>query len=128
MRHFHREGEGPAQDEIFVFGSNLKGVHGRGAALAARRHYGAIIGQGVGLQGRSYAIPTKGAVLEVLSLQVIEQHVDEFIVFATRHPELKFYVTAVGCGLAGYKSDQIAPMFEKCPLNCRFSMSWYVYV
>lgn len=93
--------------EIFVFGSNLSGSHGGGAALAAYRKFGAVWGQGVGLQGQSYGIPTMhGGVAE------IKPYVDEFIAFAQAHPELKFYVTRIGCGIAGFKVRQIAPLFR----------------
>lgn len=97
---------------IFVFGSNLAGRHGKGAALFARRHHGAIYGQGEGLQGQSYAIPTKDGTLRPLPLGVIEQHVRTFLAFAQAHPDLQFQVTPIGCGLAGYKPEQIAPMFR----------------
>ena len=94
-------------DEIFVFGSNLAGSHGGGAARAAYRNFGAVWGQGVGLQGQSYGIPTMhGGVAE------IKPYVDEFIAFAQAHPELKFYVTRIGCGIAGFKAEQIAPLFR----------------
>lgn len=93
--------------EIFVFGSNLSGSHGGGAALAAYRKFGAVWGQGVGLQGQSYGIPTMhGGVAE------IKPYVDEFIAFAQAHPELKFYVTRIGCGIAGFKVRQMAPLFR----------------
>lgn len=93
--------------EIFVFGSNLSGSHGGGAALAAYRKFGAVWGHGVGLQGQSYGIPTMhGGVAE------IKPYVDEFIAFAEAHPELKFYVTRIGCGIAGFKVRQIAPLFR----------------
>lgn len=103
--------------EIFVFGSNLAGRHGKGAALAARRFHGAIYGQGQGLQGRSYAIPTKDATLQTLPLSVIRVHVSTFRIFAMDHPELTFNLTPIGCGLAGYKYEQIAPMFRGAPAN-----------
>jgi hypothetical protein len=103
---------------IFVFGSNLAGRHGKGAALHARRHCGAIYGQGIGLQGSSYAIPTKDERLKTLPLPAIRCHVDEFKAFAARRPRLTFEVTAIGCGLAGYKPEQIAPMFADAPTNC----------
>ena len=97
---------------IFVFGSNLAGRHGKGAALYARTHHGALYGQGEGLQGHSYAIPTKDHKLRPLPLPEIERHVRTFLAFAEAHPELEFQVTAIGCGLAGYKPEQIAPMFK----------------
>ena len=94
-------------NEIFVFGSNLKGMHGGGAAYIAYRKFGAIMGQGVGLQGQSYAIPTiQGGV------ETIRPYVDEFIEFAKQHPELTFLVTRIGCGIAGFTDDEIAPLFE----------------
>jgi len=110
--------------KIFVFGSNLAGRHGAGAALHARTYYGAKYGQGKGLQGNSYAIPTKGHHLEVLPLDIIETYVKEFIVFASQNNELEFLVTRIGCGLAGYKNEQIAPMFRHAPDNCVFDNEW----
>jgi len=103
---------------IFVFGSNLAGRHGKGAALCARQKHGAIYGQGVGLQGNSYAIPTKDERLGVLPLSRIRVFVDDFIGFANSRPDLLFQVTAIGCGLAGYKPADIAPMFAGAPGNC----------
>jgi len=93
-------------DEIFVFGSNLAGRHGGGAARVARNHFGAIHGQGVGLQGQSYAIPTMQG-----GVETIKPYVDEFIRFAENHNELFFYVTRIGCGIAGFKDEDIAPLF-----------------
>ncbi|WP_455233109.1 A1S_2505 family phage non-structural protein [Geopseudomonas aromaticivorans] len=107
-----------ARRSIFVFGSNLAGRHGRGAALHARRHHGAIYGQGEGLQGNAYAIPTKGPRIQTLPLPVIAGHVQRFLCFAREHPELDFEVTAIGCGLAGYTPAQIAPLFHDAPANC----------
>ena len=104
--------------EVFVFGSNLAGRHGKGAARYALQHKGAIYGQGVGLQGISYAIPTKDATIKTLPLEEIKPYVDEFIRFAKEHPEMKFFVTPIGCGLAGYCPEQIAPMFKDAPENC----------
>ena len=96
-----------APNEIFVFGSNLAGRHGGGAARAAYRYFGAIIGQGVGLQGQSYAIPTMQG-----GVETIAPYVDEFIDFARQHPQLKFLVTRIGCGIAGFKDEEIAPLFR----------------
>ena len=105
-------------DPVFVFGSNLAGRHGKGAALWARQHRGAIYGRGEGIQGNSYAIPTKDANLRTLSIDVIANHVVYFLEFALSHPELTFQVTPIGCGLAGYKPKQIAWMFDMpCPRN-----------
>lgn len=92
--------------EIFVFGSNLAGAHGGGAARAARIHFGAVMGQGVGLQGRSYAIPTMQG-----GPETIKPYVDDFILFAKQHPELTFLVTPIGCGIAGFHARDIAPLF-----------------
>jgi hypothetical protein len=105
--------------EIFVFGSNLQGRHGRGAALDALKFYGAQLGIGEGPQGNSYAIPTKITPYKTLPLKDIQAAVERFKVFAGLHPEVIFNVTAVGCGLAGYTPEQIAPMFKGSPANCR---------
>ena len=94
------------QNEIFVFGSNLAGAHGGGAARIAVEQFGAIMGQGVGLQGQSYAIPTMQG-----GVNTIAPYVDEFIAFAKQHPELTFLVTRIGCGIAGFSPRQIAPLF-----------------
>ena len=104
---------------IFVFGSNLAGRHGKGAALYARQHRGAIYGRGVGFQGASYAIPTKDAALRTLPLDAIRTYVDEFLAFARSRPDLAFQLTPIGCGLAGYRYAQIAPMFAAAPANVR---------
>ena len=97
-----------AADEIFVFGSNLGGNHGGGAALVAWKKFGAIYGQGVGLQGQSYGIPTMQG-----GVETIAPFVDEFIKFAKAHPEYFFYVTRIGCGIAGFTDREIAPLFKK---------------
>ena len=94
------------ENEIFVFGSNLGGMHGGGAARAAYNRFGAVWGQGVGLQGQSYAIPTMQG-----GVETIKPYVDKFIEFAQTHPELKFFVTRIGCGIAGFRDEQIAPLF-----------------
>ncbi len=94
--------------EIFVFGSNLQGMHGGGAARIAHRNFGAIMGQGVGLQGQSYAIPTMQG-----GVETIRPYVDEFIAFAKAHQELTFFVTRIGCGIAGFTDEEIAPLFTE---------------
>ena len=104
-------------DPVFVFGSNLAGRHGKGAALWARNHRGAIYGQGSGLQGNSYAIPTKGFRLETLPLEEIEGYVRRFLLLVECMPETQFQITPIGCGLAGYTPAQIAPMFLNSPKN-----------
>ena len=93
-------------NEIFVFGSNLAGAHGGGAARLAYDRFGAVWGQGVGLQGQSYGIPTMHG-----GVDVIKPYVDEFIAFAKQHPEMKFFVTKIGCGIAGFATEEIAPLF-----------------
>ena len=94
-------------DEVFVFGSNLHGHHGGGAARVARIKFGAIMGQGVGLQGQSYAIPTMQG-----GVETIKPYVDDFIEFAKMNKQLTFLVTRIGCGIAGFRDEEIAPLFE----------------
>jgi len=113
---------------IFVFGSNLAGRHGAGAALYAYNHHGAIMGKGEGRQGASYAIPTKDAKIKTLPLDKIEEHVNTFLKYARENPDLKFNVTAIGTGLAGYKHEQIAPLFRSAPKNCLFQIEWGPYI
>lgn len=96
------------EDEVFVFGSNLAGHHGGGAARTALHKFGAVWGQGVGLQGQSYAIPTMQG-----GVETIKPYVDEFIEFAKARPDLKFYVTRIGCGIAGFNDEEIAPLFSE---------------
>lgn len=95
-------------NEIFVFGSNLSGMHGGGAARLAYQKFGAIWGQGVGLQGQSYGIPTMQG-----GVDTIKPYVNDFIEFAKTHPQLKFLVTEIGCGIAGFSVEEIAPLFEQ---------------
>ena len=94
------------ENEIFVSGSNLAGLHGGGAARLAYKYFGAVWGQGVGLQGQTYAIPTMQGGVETIS-----PYIDEFISFAKQHPELIFLVTRIGCGIAGFSDRDIAPLF-----------------
>ena len=96
-----------AENEIFVFGSNLAGAHGGGAARLAYRQFGAVWGKGVGLHGRTYAIPTMQG-----GVKTIKPYVDEFIRFAIEHPWLTFLVTRIGCGIAGFQDRDIAPLFK----------------
>lgn len=95
------------QDEIFVFGSNLDGIHAGGAARTALERFGAVMGQGVGLQGQSYAIPTMQG-----GVETIKPYVDEFIRLAEEWDQTTFYVTRIGCGIAGFKDEEIAPLFR----------------
>ena len=110
--------------EIFVFGSNLAGRHGKGAALFAKQNHGAIYGQGVGIQGNSYAIPTKDRFIKTLPLSEIRKHVNNFVQFAIAHPELTFNVTRIGCGLAKLNSNDVASLFINAPDNCYFDELW----
>jgi hypothetical protein len=103
---------------VFVFGSNRAGRHGAGAASFARRYRGAVMGQGEGRQGNSYAIPTKDRGLRPLPLYEIERNVRTFLNYAAEHADEGFQVTAIGCGLAGYAAHQIGPMFADAPGNC----------
>lgn len=96
-----------APNEIFVFGSNLHGIHAGGAARMAYQYFGAEMGNGVGIQGQSYAIPTMQG-----GVETIRPYVDAFIVYATQHPEMKFLVTPIGCGIAGFCAEDIALLFE----------------
>jgi len=107
----------PSSVPVFVFGSNLAGRHGKGAALWARQHRGAIYGQGVGRQGNAYGIPTKDDQLRVLPLHAIQAYVAKFLDYAQQRPETEFELTPIGCGLAGYRPEQIAPMFANAPPN-----------
>ena len=94
-------------NEVFVFGSNLRGMHGGGAAYIAYRKFGAIMGQGVGLQGQSYGIPTMQG-----GVETIRPYVDEFIQFAKDRQDLTFLVTRIGCGIAGFTEKEISPLFK----------------
>lgn len=110
--------------DIFVFGSNLRGRHGAGAALYAAQTCGAEEGVGEGLTGNSYALPTKDEYIRTRGLVEVEKSVRRFMDFAREHPEHTFDITPIGCGLAGFKRSQIEPMFEGMPENCRFNRSW----
>lgn len=110
--------------DVFVFGSNRLGVHGAGAAKEAHRHYGAVYGCGEGLQGSSYAIPTKKTPYASLSLVEVAVAVERFIEFAQDHPQHEFHLTRVGCGLAGFTDEQIAPLFRSAPLNVHLPDLW----
>lgn len=108
LRHTPDRIEELSSDEVFVFGSNLDGFHGGGAAALAFRKFGAKWGKGVGHYGQTYGIPTMhGGVNE------IRPYVDEFIIYAKRHPELIFLVTKIGCGIAGFTCEEIAPLFSE---------------
>lgn len=97
------------EGEIFVFGSNLSGFHGGGAARTAHSQFGAVWGQGVGLQGQSYAIPTMHG-----GVESIRPYVEDFIDFAKANPDLRFLITRIGCGIAGFRDVEMAPLFKEC--------------
>jgi hypothetical protein len=113
---------------IFVFGSNEAGIHGAGAARVAAAKFGAIPGRGYGLQGDSFAIPTKDKSIETLPLYAIRNYVARFIDYAMRQSDKEFQVTQIGCGLAGLKAEDIAPMFDGAPDNCLFDSAWDVFL
>jgi hypothetical protein len=114
MITYHADGTLPPSSEnwIWVFGSNLAGIHGAGAAKVARDKYGATLGIGRGKTGNSYAIPTKGTKIEILRIEEITSHIDDFFNFVDSSPSGKFWITAVGCGLAGFFDFQIASIFN----------------
>ena len=113
-----------SEEKIFVFGSNLAGRHGAGAAKFAREQRGAVYGQGTGRQGQSYAIPTKKADLQPLQLWKIAVHVQAFLEYARANPALRFEVTRIGCGLAGFREESIKPLFREAPANCDLPEGW----
>ena len=120
----HKDRTIPNYPAIFVFGSNLAGRHGAGAAKVARLRFGAEYGVGQGRTGNAYAIATKNANLCVLSVEDARYGVDCFLEYAKGHPEPRFFVTRVGCGLAGFADADIAPMFRGAPDNCDFPEEW----
>lgn len=113
---------------IFVFGSNEAGIHGAGAAAFAYAKRGARYGFGYGHSGDSFAIPTKNEDIRTLPLDIINAYVCGFLAYATGKRKLKFMVTRIGCGLAGYTDAEIAPMFVGAPLNCIFDEKWREYL
>lgn len=125
---FHTKLDKCGPNQIFVFGSNLAGRHGRAAAKYAVDHYGAEYGNPIGLQGRSYAIPTKDRYIKTLPINDIVRYIQMFKQFALDHPNKEFFVTAVGTGLAGYRHEDMAPWFIGCGDNCIFPVEWREYV
>lgn len=121
---FHPDNTIPKAPFLWVFGSNLAGRHGAGAAKVAHCTFKAEYGVGKGLTGHSYAIATKGKNLEVLPLSVIEDQVKEFLEYAKANPKSYFFVTRIGCGLAGYEDKEIAPMFISASDNISFPAEW----
>lgn len=130
--NYHKDGSLPLNDEVFVFGSNLEGIHGAGAAAVALR-YGAEFGHGEGVCGNTYAIPTRYVDAETgriktLPLEEVRHHVNSFIAYASAHKELGFFVTRVGCGLAGFRDQQIANLFALAPDNCNLPEPWRYFM
>jgi len=131
MSHtFHIDGTRPAPSAMtyWVFGSNLAGVHGKGAAEVAVRLFHAKLGCGAGFAGHSFAIPTKDSQLRPLPLEHIRTYVGLFLERAREFEHLSFFVTRIGCGYAGYRDDQIAPFFAGAPANCSFAKEWRPYL
>jgi hypothetical protein len=127
-RIFHVDATAPDLSSVFVFGSNLAGRHGKGAAKLAKENFGAETGVGEGLMIKSYAIPTKDIALKTLPLPQVKKSVEAFIAFAKQHQDVPFFVTRIGCGLAGYSNADIAPMFALAPSNCSFAKEWEPWI
>lgn len=126
--HYYPDGKRfTVSDRIFVFGSNTAGIHGAGAALDAKKYFGAIQGQGVGRTGNAYALPTKDWYIQTLPLSVIKGNVTEFLKYQHCNPNLEFLITSTGTGLAGYKVEEIAPMFKGVK-NSLMPESWKPYI
>lgn len=127
-RIFHVDGTAPGEvdgvETCFVFGSNLAAQHVGGAALAANRFFGAEPGIAEGFAGHSYAIPTCDNMLQPLKLDAIRPAVERFIQAANANPQKRFFVTRIGCGIAGHVDADIAPMFLNAPANCSFADEW----
>lgn len=105
-------------DEIFVFGSNLMGQHIGGAAATAHEKFGAAMGIGEGITGNCYALPTIGAGWERCTIEQIRASVQGLFRQAINWPDKKFIITPIGCGIAGFRADEIAPLFRNAPINC----------
>lgn len=116
------------ENAVFVFGSNEAGRHGLGAAKFAHEHKGAIMGKGFGHYGNSFAIPTKDTNIETLGLRTIRVYIDRFLRYAAENPQLQFKVTQIGCGLAGIKAEDIAPLFVGGQKNVFYDEAWKPYL
>ncbi len=128
-RAYHPDGSAPPSGSVFVFGANLSGIHGAGAARAAHKQYGAAWGVAEGITGQCYALPTvQHNIAGPLSLDEIRAAVERFLHHAATHPEDSFFVTRVGCVLAGHKDADIAPMFRDAPLNCSLPDTWREFI
>lgn len=118
--HVHK----PDDSRIFVFGSNLLGIHGGGAAWYAKNKLGAVMGVAEGLTGDTYALPTCYRPGEPVTLEELRVYVDNFLNFASDNDDLQFFVSAVGCGIAGFNEDDVAPLFKNAPVNCDLPPGW----
>lgn len=128
-RQFHEDGSAAPAGHIFVFGSNLIGAHLGGAAFAAHNLYGATWGVGQGRTGHAYGIPTMDAgIANRLPIPAIKQAAERFVEYAQAHPHLQFFVTRIGCGIAGHLDADIAPMFRNAPANCSLPDTWEPFV
>ena len=125
---FHADNTIPSSGWIWVFGSNLAGRHGKGAAKIARTNFRAEYGCGQGPTGYAYAIPTKDAHLGILPIAHIRKSVEDFIAYAKASPKKEFFVTRIGCVLAGYSDEEIAPFFRDVPTNCSMPAEWKQYI
>ncbi len=125
---WHNDGTQANRNQIFVFGSNLAGIHGAGAAKQAVLKYGAKYGQGVGFRGKSFAIPTKDYDIVSLPLATIAQYISNFVKLTREASDTEFFVTRIGCGLAGFADKDIAPLFKGCGDNCDLPVDWQPYL
>ena len=125
---FHVDGSKPQHDEVFVFGSNLAGIHGAGAALEAKHSYGAQMFVGQGRTGHAYALPTKDKQLCPLTLPAIRKNIYMFKKYAAIHMTERFFLTRIACGYAGYQDVDIAPLFGTAMHNCNYPQEWKRYL
>ncbi|APX62400.1 A1S_2505 family phage non-structural protein [Acinetobacter schindleri] len=116
------------ENTVFVFGSNMAGLHAGGAARTALEHFGAVEGVGRGWSGQSYAIPTMNEHLQQMPLSQIQHYIDDFKIYTKNHPKNNYFLTSVGCGIAGYKVEEIAPMFKGISHNVIFPQSFRPFV
>lgn len=128
--HYHDETiiKALPEDSVFVFGSNLAGTHQGGAAKIAHQHFGAMKGVGRGWSGQSFAIPTMNEHLQQMPLSQIQHYIEDFKIYTQNHPKIKYFITAIGCGVAGYKVEEIAPMFKGISHNVIFPASFRPFV
>lgn len=128
--HYHDENiiKSLPEDTVFVFGSNMAGQHAGGAARTALEHFGAMTGVGRGWSGQSYAIPTMNEHLQQMPLSQIQHYIDDFKIYTKNHPKMTYFITSIGCGIAGYKTEEIAPMFKGISHNVIFPSSFRPFV